>query len=60
MQFFIDFMTSFVDIIYNELMWHFLHFILGNYLRFLGVIFMHVLAETTTGRCSLKEADPKF
>ena len=26
-----------------------------NYLRFLGVTFRHVLAETTTGRCSWKE-----
>ena len=29
-------------------------------MRFLEVTFRHVLAETTTGRCSLKEADPKF
>ena len=44
-------------LIYNELMWHFLHLyiISGNHLRFLGVTFRHVLAETTTGRCSLKE-----
>ena len=32
----------------------------GNYLRFLGATFRHVLAETTKGRCSLKEADPKL
>ena len=32
----------------------------GDYLRFLGATFRHVLAETTTGRCSLKEADPKL
>ena len=29
-------------------------------MRFSGVTFRHALAETTTGRCSLKEADPKF
>ena len=32
----------------------------GNYLRFLGVTFRHLLVETTTGKCSLKKADPKF
>ena len=31
-----------------------------NYLRFLGVTFRHVLPETTTARCSFKEADRKF
>ena len=35
-----------------------------NYFRKLfeifRVTFRHVLGETTTGRCSLKEADPKF
>ena len=49
-------------LIHNELMWHFLHLyiITGNYLRFLGATFRHVLAETTAGRCSLKKADPHF
>ena len=43
-------------------MWNFLHLkiISGNYLRFLGVTFRHLLAGTTRRRCSLKEADPKF
>ena len=49
-------------LIYNVLMWHFLHLqiVSGNYLRFLGVTFRHVLAETTKGRCSLKDVDPTF
>ena len=49
-------------LICNELMWNFLHLeiISGNCLRFLGVIFRDILAETTTGRCSLKKADPDF
>ena len=37
---------------------------LRNYFRklfeILGVVFRDVLAETTTGRCSLKKADPDF
>ena len=49
-------------LIYNDLMWYFLHLqiISENYLRFLGVTFRHALAETTRGRCSLKEPDPRF
>ena len=54
------YLTSKKTPIYSELM-YFLHVyvISENYLGSLGS-FRHVLADTTTGRCSYKKAAPKI
>ena len=44
-----------VDVTLSTLMNHF-----SNLFEIFRVTCRHVLAKTTTGRCSLKEADPKL